>query len=217
VDWKGGHPLLRFVNFDNVDVNEAVAVKAPPWGVSLVDSPTTPLLLTGELQRQRVVWVGFDVLQSTWPLRISFPIFVANAVDWLNPSASRNAELMVRAGESFRVPIEQRVTGAELSGPDGMRKTLAVEPGAREIIVGETHHQGVYRIKAGTNEVTFCVNLLDAAESNLTPREELPFGKYSKVTATTVKRANVELWRWLVVAALAFLAFEWWYYHRRTA
>jgi Ca-activated chloride channel homolog len=217
VDWKSGHPLLRFVNFDNVQVGEALAVKAPPWGVSLVDSPMTPLLVAGELQRQRVVWVGFDVLQSTWPLRISFPIFVANAVDWLNPSATRNAELMVRAGESFRVPIEQQVGSAELTTADGTRKTIAVEPGAREVIVGETHHQGVYRIKTGTNEVTFCVNLLDAAESNLTPREELPFGKYSKVTATTVKRANVELWRWLVVAALAFLAFEWWYYHRRTA
>ena len=75
----------------------------------------------------------------------------------------------------------------------------------------------MYRVKAGTNDVMFAVNLLDAAESNLTPREELPFGKYSKVTAPTVRRANVELWRWIALAALAFLLFEWWYYHRRTA
>lgn len=217
VDWKGGHPLLRFVNFDNVDVAEALAVKTPSWGVSLVDSPTTPLLVAGELHRQRIVWVAFDVLQSTWPLRISFPIFVANVIEWLNPSASRNAELMVRAGEPFRVPLEQQLATAEIIAPDGTRKTIALERGARELIVGETHRQGLYRVKAGTNDVIFCVNLLDAAESNLTPREELPFGKYSKVTATTVKRANVELWRWIALAALAFLLFEWWYYHRRTA
>ena len=216
VDWKSGHPLLRSVNFDNVQVGEALGVKAPPWGVSLVDSPATPLLVAGELQRQRVVWVGFDVLQSTWPLRISFPIFVANAVDWLNPSASRNAELMVRAGEPFRVPLDQQVPVAELTTPGGDRRKIPIEPGAREVIVGETYRQGTYHVKAGTNDVLFCVNLLDAAESNLTPREELPFGKYSKVTATTVKRANVELWRWLALAALAFLLFEWWYYHRRT-
>jgi Ca-activated chloride channel family protein len=217
VDWKSGHPLLRFVNFDNVHVAEALSVKTPPWGVSLVDSPGTPLLVAGELQRQRVVWVGFDLLQSTWPLRISFPIFVANAIEWLNPSANRNAELMVRAGEPFRVPIEERIATAEITAPDGNRKTIPVEAGARELIVGETHRQGTYRVKAGTNDVIFCVNLLDAAESNLTPREELPFGKYSKVTATTVKRANVELWRWIALAALAFLLFEWWFYHRRTA
>ncbi len=217
VDWKGGHPLLRFVNFDNVQVGETLGVKAPPWGVALVESPQTPLLVAGELHRQRVIWVGFDLLQSTWPLRISFPIFIANAIDWLNPSAARNAELMVRAGEPFRFPLEQSAGAAEVTLPDGARKNIAIEPGARELIFGDTQRQGTYRLKAGTNEVTFCVNLLDAAESNLTPREELPFGKYSKVAATTVKRANMELWRWIAAAALAFLLFEWWYYHKRTA
>ena len=217
VDWKSGHPLLRFVNFDNVQVADALGVKTPPWGASLVDSPSTPLLVAGQLQRQRLVWVGFDVLQSTWPLRISFPIFVANAIDWLNPSSSRNAELMVRAGDPFHFGLEQSISSAELTTPDGNRKTIQIEPGSRELIVGDTYRQGVYHLKAGTNDVTFCVNLLDAAESNLAPRDELPFGKYTKVTATTVKRANVELWRWLAGIALAFLLFEWWYYHRRTA
>lgn len=217
VDWKSGHPLLRSVNFDNVQVAETLGVKTPPWGVGLVESPNAPLLVAGELYRRKIAWVGFDLLQSTWPLRISFPIFVGNAIDWLNPSASRNAELMVRAGEPFRFPIEQPIARAEVTGADGFHKTIAIEPGARELIVGDIHRQGVYQLKAGTNEVTFCVNLLDAAESNLTPREELPFGKYSKVTATAVKRANVELWRWIAAAALAFLLFEWWYYHKRTA
>jgi Ca-activated chloride channel family protein len=217
VDWKSGHPLLRFVNYDNVDIRETLGVKTPPWGVSLVDSPNTPLLIAGEVQRQRVVWIGFDVLESTWPLRVSFPIFIANAVDWLNPSSSRSAELMVRAGEPFRFGLEQSISTADLTTPDGNHTTIPVEPGAREVIIGNTYRQGVYHLKAGTNDVSFCVNLLDAAESNIMPRDELPFGKYAKVTASMVKRANIELWRWLAVAALSFLLFEWWYYHRRTA
>ena len=124
---------------------------------------------------------------------------------------------MVHAGEPFHFGLEQPISSAELTTPDGNRKTIQIEPGTRELIVGDTYRQGVYHLKAGTNDVTFCVNLLDAAESNLAPRDELPFGKYAKVTATTVKRANVELWRWLAGVALAFLLFEWWYYHRRTA
>ena len=71
-------------------------------------------------------------------------------------------------------------------------------------------------MRMGTNDLAFCVNLLDVAESNILPREELPFGKYAKVTATTMKRANLELWRWLAAAGLAVLLFEWWYYHKRT-
>jgi hypothetical protein len=58
--------------------------------------------------------------------------------------------------------------------------------------------------------------LLDAAESNIKPREELQLGKYSQVAATTMRRANMELWRSIAALALLVLLFEWWYYHRRT-
>jgi len=48
------------------------------------------------------------------------------------------------------------------------------------------------------------------------PREELPFGRYGKVAATKLKSANSELWRWLAMAGLGVLLFEWWWYHKRT-
>ena len=101
--------------------------------------------------------------------------------------------------------------------PDGTTKALLVEPDSREIVVSDTLRQGIYKLKAGTNEVTFCANLMDSNESNIAPREELPLGKYGKVTATTLRRANVEWWRWLAMAGLAVLMFEWWWYHKRTA
>lgn len=217
VDWRNTHSLLRFVSFDNVQIAEAFRVKAPDWGVSLVDSPDTPLIIAGQRDRQRVIWVGFDVLQSTWPLRVSFPIFIANAIEWLNPASLSAAQLMVRAGEPFRHGLAQPISSAQLTGPDGKARTIPVDARARELVIGDTPKQGVYRLQAGTNEVTFCVNLMDGAESNITPREELPFGKYAKVAATTVKRASLELWRWIAGAGLLVLLFEWWFYHKRTA
>jgi hypothetical protein len=216
VDWKNTHSLLRFVNFDNVQIAEALRVKPPDWGVSLVDSPETPLIIAGQRDRQRIIWIGFDVLQSTWPLRLSFPIFIANAVEWLNPVGTSAAELMVRAGDPFRHGLAQKVTDAQLTGPDGKAKPIPLEPNASEILVGDTFRQGIYHLKAGINDVTFCVNLMDSAESNITPREELPFGKYARVAATTLKRANLELWRWIAGAGLLLLLFEWWFFHKRT-
>ena len=217
VDWRNTHPLLRFVNFDNVQISETLAVKAPAWGVSLVDSPRTPLVIAGERDRQRIVWIGFDTLQSTWPLRVSFPMFIANAVEWLNPASENASRLLVRAGDPFRLALPSAITTAEVTKPDGSKQSITLEPNAREIVFGDTFRQGTYRLKAGTNEVTFCVNLMDAAESNITPRDELPFGKYGKVAASTLRRANQEYWRWLACAGLAVLLFEWWYYHKRTA
>jgi hypothetical protein len=60
------------------------------------------------------------------------------------------------------------------------------------------------------------MKLLDAAESNIKPHDELQLGKFTKVTATTTKRANMEVWRTIATLGLLVLLGEWWYYHRRT-
>jgi hypothetical protein len=137
-------------------------------------------------------------------------------VDWLNPATARNAQLLVRAGDAFRLGLAEPVKSAQITLPDGTVKPLTVTTNASEIVFGDTFKQGVYRLKAGTNETVFCVALLDAEESNIKPREELKFGKYNAVKASTVHRANLELWRHIAAVALAVLLFEWWYYHKRT-
>lgn len=217
VDWKNAHPLLRFVNFDNVRVSESLAVKPPTWGLALVESPTTPLIIAGEINRQRIVWVGFNSLESEWPLRQSYPIFMVNAVDWLNPASTSSSEHLLQPGTAFRLGLAQKTTKATLTTPDGKTRTLEVEPDARELIISDTARQGTYRVKAGTNDVAFCVNLMDSNESNIAPKDDLAVGKYERITSTRLKRGSVELWRWIAGVGLAVLLFEWWWYHKRTA
>jgi len=215
VDWKSTHPLLRYAGFDNVQIVQSLTARAPTWAVSILEAPQAPLILAGELGRQRIVWVGFDPLESNWPLRVSFPIFIANAVDWLNPANAKNSQLLVKAGDPFRLALAEPVKNAVVKLPDGKSATLNLD-GANELVFGDTARQGVYHLRAGTNEVTFCASLLDSAESNIRPRDELKFGEYTRVTATTVQRTNMELWRTLAAIGLVVLLFEWWWYHRRT-
>jgi len=216
VDWKTAHPLLRYAGFDNVQIKQSYAAKTPSWAVSLADAPQASLLLAGEIGRQRIIWIGFDTLESNWPLRVTFPIFIANAVDWLNPANATGAQLLVKAGDAFRLALPHPEKSALVTLPDGQTRTLAIDPTANEFVFGETYKQGAYRLRIGTNEMTFCVNLLDAAESNIKPRDELQLGKYTKVRATSVQRTNMELWRTIAGLALLMLLIEWWYYHRRT-
>jgi Ca-activated chloride channel homolog len=217
VDWKSTHPLLRYAGFDNVQVTESLAAQQPTWAVSLVDSPQAPLILAGELGRQRIVWIGFDTLESNWPLRVSYPIFVANAVDWLNPANARTGQLLVKAGEAFRLPLLHPEKTAQVTLPGGSARTLNLDESANEFVFGDTYKQGTYRVRLGTNETMFCVDLLDNAESDIKPHDELQLGKYVKVSATNLQRTNMELWRTIAGIALTMLLFEWWYYHRRTA
>jgi len=219
VDWKPTHPLLRYVSFDNVLVAKSLApagAELPPWAVAILETPQAPLILAGDRGRQRLVWVGFDPLESNWPLRISFPIFIANAVEWLNPATAQTAQLLIRAGDPFRLPLAAPARTAEVRLPDGSTRTLTLDANATELVFGDTARRGIYQVRLGTNSIPFCVNLLDAAESNILPRDELKFSEYARVAATTVQRTNYELWRTLAGLGLAVLLFEWWWYHRRT-
>jgi hypothetical protein len=216
VDWKSSHPLLRYAGFDNVQVVQSLTAKAPSWAVSVLEAPQAPLILAGDLGRQRIIWIGFDILESNWPLRVSFPIFIANAVDWLNPANARNGQLLVKAGDAFRMGIAEPTDTARITLPGGQARTLPLGPKATEVVFADTFKEGTYHLRVGTNDTTFCVDLLDVAESNIKPREEVQLGKYTTVAATSTRRTNMELWRTIAALGFVVLLIEWWYYHRRT-
>lgn len=217
VDWKTTHPLLRFVNLDNVQIAEAAGIRSPNWGTVVAESPQGPLIVAGERGRQRVVWVGFDVLESTWPLRVSFPMFVANAVDWLNPATARAEQFNVAAGEPLRFELPVGVTAVDVRPPGGDWQALTTDAGAHEAVYGGTDRQGTYALRWGTNETVFAVRALDLGESSATPRDEIKVGRYGATAATAMRSGNLEIWRWFAAVAFAVLLFEWWFYHRRTA
>ncbi len=217
VDWKTSHPLMRFVGLDNVFVSRSRVISGADWGERVVDSSQTPLVLAGELGKQRVVWLGFDVLESTWPLRVSFPIFIANVLDWLNPGGVRAAQLQVRVGNPFRLAVDEVVERAELQLPAGGKVQLELDPELPELVVGATGGAGLYQLRYGTNDVKFAVNLLDAAETASAPHEALDMGRFGEIEASAIRPASVEVWRWIAAVALGVLMLEWWFYHRRTA
>lgn len=216
VDWKATHPLMRYVGLDTVAIKESLVARTPAWASAIIETSQGSMAVAGEVDRRRVLWLGFDTLDSNWPLRLSFPIFMANAVDWLNPAVEKTRQLLVKAGDPFRLPLSGPVPDSKLTLPDGTTRPLPVESGAREIIFGETYRRGVYHLNAGTNATVFCVNLLDGVESNIKPRDEIQLGQYAKAGAVTRIKANREIWRWLAGLALGVMLFEWWWYHKRT-
>ena len=212
VDWKSAHPILRFVNFDNVQVAQSLNSELPTWMNPIVETQSVPLIAVGENDANRCVWVGFNPLDSTWPLRVSFPIFIANAIDWLDTKIVTN----LSAGEPFSMRMAEKGSAVVVTLPDGeIVETSTMGNG--EFVFADTFQQGVYHAKYGTNEISFCVNLLDAAESAIESRDVLKLGKYGRVEATLQLDADKELWRWFAITCLLLLVFEWWFYHRRTA
>jgi hypothetical protein len=90
------HPLMRFTDLNGLLLRQAPQTRCAPWADSIADATSGPMIAAGEHNGVRIVSVAFDLSDSNWPLRVSFPIFLTNAVDWLTTPPSRPGDLMSR-------------------------------------------------------------------------------------------------------------------------
>ena len=215
-DWQASHPLLRFVRLENVRIAKAVAAQPARWLLPIIESREHPLAAAGERGGRRWVWTAFDPLESTWPLRVSYPIFIANAVQWLNPVQRAGAQRLLRTGEPFRCPLPRGIAQATIRRPSGAEQTVEADPAQGELVFGGTEERGVYTVRFGTNQVRFAANLLSAQETDLRPRPELALGRHAAPPSMRRSFVDLELWRWAAALGLLILLAEWWYYHKRT-
>jgi hypothetical protein len=91
--WKRDHPVLRDLALEKVFVEtSAKVVVAKPESEVLVagNDPAAPLVVLHREGGRTFLVLPFDLLKSNWPLKISFPVFLWQAVDYLSrPEAAR--------------------------------------------------------------------------------------------------------------------------------
>lgn len=215
LDWDPTHPVMRHVRMDDVHAAR-VEVRSPPPGAEvLAECREGPMLLAGERNGHRFVWVGFSARDSDWPLRVSFPIFVANAVEWLAAGAEDRA--MVRAGEPVTLRRARPGSVVHVTGPDQRLRSWRVDAATDRAVFDRTGHCGVYRFEGEGQRAVVCVNLLDEGESNLRPRHPalaaIAEARSGGGTSVHVRR---EYWAVLAAVFLLLSLTEWWWYHRRS-
>ena len=149
--------------------------------------------------------MSFNPLDSTWPLRVSFPIFIANAMDWLSPEVGTS----LRAGESFAIRMVDEESTVTVTLPNGSEETTQTTANG-ELIFANTFQQGVYRAVLGTNEVAFASTYLTPARVR-SGLGGTATGRVRRVEATVQLDADKEAWRWIAMLCLGFLMFEWWF------
>ena len=68
--------LLKNIDLKKLFVADALELKElKGWDV-LVTGDKSPLIVRGEIDHRSVVVVGFDVLESNWPLQVGFAQFL---------------------------------------------------------------------------------------------------------------------------------------------
>lgn len=206
-DWNRRHPVLRHVDLAGTFISRAVTLEPDPGAEPLIDAEGGPLALAQESRGRRVVYLGWDLHRSDFPLRVGFPIFIGNCVDWLTGAQQRAQALNVHTGQVVPVTLPAGAKDAQVRLPDGRRTALA----------GDTFRvtrAGVYTVTARGFAQPFAANLADAGESNLRPHDLAFAGRAAPVRRGAVQTEQ-ELWRLLALFALVVLCLEWWVYHRR--
>lgn len=215
VDWKREDSLLRFIDFSNIAIGK-MRVLAPAKEIrTVVDTNHGPLIATYDRNGLRALYVGFNVIDSDWPLlKSSFPMFIANAVEWLCASSDGRTSEATTTGVPLVFPAPAGSAGVEVVNPRGERREI--KPSGRSFYYPETFLTGLYTVRRRDGvEERYAVNLLDKEESAVAPAEGIDFAGGSPVKGGEGIMTKREVWKYFALAALLLLFAEWLLYHRR--
>lgn len=221
VDADKSHPVMRFVDLNGLRVRAAMRVSTRPWGTVLADSTGGPWIVAGDSDGFRIVDVAFDLTDSDWPLRVSFPIFLSNAIDWLTTGGlPGSANQQTQAGEPLLINPPAGAASMTITAPDGRSRMVAVSALGGQIVYNGASQVGIYRARAMSGQDYPCaVNLLNPAESAIAPRHQTALNHKGIAPPLAdiplSRRARVNLWPDIAALVLGGLLVEWFVYHRR--
>ncbi len=212
------HPAVQWLALDDVNVARGHRLVPGPGDrvVGASDGGASPILVAGARDGHRFVALGFDVRDSDLPLRVAWPLFVLDCIDWF---AGEDAKYLsgYRTGEVWRIPAGASAEYATVKMPDGATQRVAVHEG-RAVLEGE--RSGFYQLVPGGRPdepaVPFAANLLDARESAIAPQDRLVVdGKEAGELPPFHLGVRRDIWVYLLLAAVLLTALEWGSYHRR--
>ena len=208
IDWHHTHPVTVRCQFDDVLIEESMRLNGHERSAVLVDTTGGPLLLLTPVPGREVIVLAFDPSRSNLPLKLAWPLLLANSLDYLLADVQRDDEAPVFAtGAPIRV--EGHSEGFNVETPSG-RKVAAVATPDGTPIMRETYEAGLYEIDSPSPTIDVrSFALLDSDEIRVRPVGELVLGGDKVQASPGGIRRNLLLRDPLLLLALALLLLEW--------
>lgn len=200
--------LMRGVDLHGVYIDRQEKVSQTSSGKVLAEGSDGPLVVISDRPEKRQIYVAFEPLESDFPLQVGFPIFVANALDFLAGGGSTQA-MAIKPGQPFSLPWTKEAT---LDGPSGK---FDLTPTGSTLVVREAKRIGKHTLKLGDTTKHVYVALKSDRESDIEPIKTLPLGG-GEVKSTQTPLRFADFWHPLALLALLVLAGEWWLFARRS-
>jgi hypothetical protein len=200
------HPLNEGVNFSEIYIEKGRKVSPRGAARTIVESRQGPLVVAKD-GTQRQIFVAFQPLESDFPLTVSFPIFLANTLDWLGgQTGGENA--VIKPGQAFALATERAVA---------RRKDFEREFKGRQgrTIVRGLDRVGDYEVSWQGGKRRIYVQMRSESESQIEPEKEVRLGGDPVQGTAPVERLS-DMWKPLALMMLLVLAGEWFLFMRRS-
>ncbi|HEY3332636.1 MAG TPA: VWA domain-containing protein [Capsulimonadaceae bacterium] len=218
VDWSRDDPVTQYGDFRGMQIDRAHIVRTLPGAGAraVVTGSGGPLVVTSHAAGRRTIYTAFNILDSDFPLRVSFPVFITNGIDWLTSNEQRESGagsgIMAAPGRPFTVAVPEG--SATLVRPDGGHERVAAPSGIATI--RNLDKVGVYRLTGSNTKVAIAVNILDEQSSDIRPRPTLNLSG-ARVAGTKSQSISLaEIWRPILLGVLVVMSLEWWVFVRRS-
>lgn len=213
-DWERDDPVLRYVDFGTDLFGSAMKAEPAGWGRQLAVAESGSLIVAGEKNRMRAVFVGFDLMQTRFMLNVSFPILISDSVRWLGTGGDDSELGEIHTGDPISIPAAIGTGALTVLKPDGVRREISTaEQGGA--VFADTDLAGQYQVTGKGFQYAFAANLASASESDITPHRSLAVMDNPTASAGRKIKTPVPLMPLLALLGLVVLCVEWWVFHRR--
>ena len=196
------HPIMADVDLANVDARVGSILEVPATATVLVRGGGVPAIAAFEDKGRRIVVLQLDVDGSNVPLQVSFPVLVANAMNWLGATGA--APIVVTGGEPVRWSTPQ--DGRVVVTPDG--RTIPLKSSGTQSIFTGTDVAGVYRVSGRGEPSVFVVNPATDSESDLSAVAPASVSRAAPPAAAAIQ-TRTDLFTALVAAAFLVGILDW--------
>ncbi|KNF08148.1 hypothetical protein CLPU_9c00440 [Gottschalkia purinilytica] len=205
--------LFRYVNLD-FSIKKAKTIDTPSWMTPIVTFEDKPVILKGEKQNQKYVLAGFDIHDTDLPLKMDFPIFIQNVMDY-TLSLNKQDQTSILSGEKVKIDVTPTTKEVYIIKPEGEKTKIA--PPFPLTPFADTGKVGVYTIEQknekGTLKNYFVSNVNTEKESRQNISEDKEISIKSKGKSEK-SNSGKDLKNILLLIALIILAIEWVVYNR---
>jgi hypothetical protein len=215
LSWDRQDPIMRHVSLDTLVFTGFGAFDLPIAARPLALGPQGPVIALLRSRGVNHVAVGFELVNSNWPLHVSSAVFLLNAVEFLTQSKSGRTALVNRPGEPISVRTIPDARRLIVAGPVSATVDVSSNTGASATIPA-LPLVGTYQIDgAASPNNRLALSMLSDTSSDIRPRRSLVVNADVEHSAATSAIGMREFWPWLAGAAMLLLALEWIVWCRR--